>query len=82
MQASKITTKGQVTIPQKMRKLLGIRAGDRVAFEIDDEGKVMVRKVDSRVSMAGVLSDRITKPATDKDIAIAIQDSWKSSGRN
>jgi AbrB family looped-hinge helix DNA binding protein len=34
----RITTKGQVTIPKEIRKALGIRPGDEVAFEEIDEG--------------------------------------------
>ncbi|MDP2860687.1 MAG: hypothetical protein Q8N98_03140 [bacterium] len=29
-----ITTKGQVTIPEEIRMMLGARVGDRVAFEV------------------------------------------------
>jgi len=82
MQASKITTKGQVTIPKRLRKLLGIRPGDRVEFEADSEGNVMVKKIDSHVSLAGVLKDQVAKQATDKEIETAIRDSWRKSGRD
>ena len=30
---AKITSKGQITIPIKVRKALGVKAGDRVVFE-------------------------------------------------
>ena len=43
---SRVTTKGQATIPGAVRKRLGIRPGDTVAFEI--KGKVVtVKKVDT-----------------------------------
>lgn len=38
-----ISKKGQVTIPVGIRKALGLNAGDRVAFEILDDGRVIVR---------------------------------------
>lgn len=44
---SKLTTKSQATIPEKIRKVLGLRPGDSVAFEIfesDDNKKVIIRK--------------------------------------
>jgi antitoxin PrlF len=41
---SKLTTKNQATIPGKIRKLLGLRPGDSVAFEVDKNKKVMIRK--------------------------------------
>ncbi len=30
---AKITSKGQITVPSKVRRALGVRAGDRLAFE-------------------------------------------------
>ena len=41
---SKVTQKYQATIPQAVRKKLGIEKGDRVTFEIEDE-KVILKKV-------------------------------------
>lgn len=39
----RVTTKGQVTIPQKIREQLGITAGSEVDFELDDAGARLVR---------------------------------------
>ncbi|OGR12635.1 MAG: hypothetical protein A2277_20200 [Desulfobacterales bacterium RIFOXYA12_FULL_46_15] len=44
---SKLTTKSQATIPEKIRKVLGLHPGDSVTFEIfesDNHKKVMIRK--------------------------------------
>ena len=41
---SKITSKGQVTVPVEVRRLLGVRAGDRLFFESDGSG-IRVRAV-------------------------------------
>jgi AbrB family looped-hinge helix DNA binding protein len=35
---AKITSKGQITIPKEVRRLLGVREGDRLLFEIDSQG--------------------------------------------
>ena len=43
---SKVTQKYQATIPQAVRKKLGIEKGDHVTFEIEDE-KVILKKVSS-----------------------------------
>ncbi|MGA1794646.1 MAG: AbrB/MazE/SpoVT family DNA-binding domain-containing protein [bacterium] len=40
---SKVTQKGQVTIPLEIRKKLGIKPGDEVVF-IEDAGKVVLVK--------------------------------------
>ena len=42
-----ITSKGQITLPLEVRKILGVRAGDKLVFE-DDESGVRVRPVRSQ----------------------------------
>ena len=41
---AKLTSKGQITVPREVRRLLGVRAGDRLLLESDGEG-VRVRPV-------------------------------------
>ena len=33
-----LTVKGQITIPREVRQALGVRPGDRLLFETDDQG--------------------------------------------
>jgi AbrB family looped-hinge helix DNA binding protein len=35
---AKITSKGQITVPIEVRRILGVRAGDRLLFESDSKG--------------------------------------------
>jgi AbrB family looped-hinge helix DNA binding protein len=35
---AKITSKGQVTVPIEVRRILGVRTGDRLLFESDSNG--------------------------------------------
>jgi len=42
--ANALTTKGQVTIPKRVRDALGLKAGDQVDFVLDDRGEVVVRR--------------------------------------
>ena len=42
---SKITAKGQTTVPQEVRTALKSKPGDLIAWEIDPEGRVAVRRV-------------------------------------
>ena len=80
MHSSKITTKGQVTIPQKLRKLLGVRPGDKIAFEAGDDGQVTIKKIDCRISLAGSLKNKIARKASDKEIEDAIKYGWANRG--
>lgn len=35
---AKVTSKGQITLPLEVRRRLGIKEGDRVAFDLGPEG--------------------------------------------
>lgn len=39
-----ITQKGQVTIPVEVREYLQVQPNDRIAFEIQDDGQVVIQK--------------------------------------
>ena len=41
---ARITNKGQITVPREVRRVLGVRPGDRLLFESDERG-VRVRPV-------------------------------------
>ena len=43
----RVTTKGQVTIPQRIREKLGITSHSEVEF-VEDRGRVFLRKVEGR----------------------------------
>lgn len=63
---SKLTTKSQATIPGSIRKILGLKPGDSVAFEIEQGQKVVIRKatpVDFEFAFAleGTLSEWFSK---------------------
>lgn len=42
MPTSTLTSKGQVTIPKKIRERLGLRVGTRLEFRVDAHGKLVV----------------------------------------
>lgn len=42
MAASTLTSKGQVTIPREVRDRLGLREGDRLVFQFDEQGRLIV----------------------------------------
>jgi antitoxin PrlF len=46
---AKITSKGQITIPVEIRRLLGAKAGDKLAFEPTPEGIRVSRQIDQSV---------------------------------
>ena len=40
----RVTSKGQVTIPQDVRRRLGITAGSEVEFKVADDGVRLIRR--------------------------------------
>ena len=73
---SKITSKGQVTIPIEVRRQLGLDTGAKIAFVVDDEGNVSLRPptyptIDSLRGAAG----KLDTPMSWKEMRrIAIED--------
>ncbi|NBQ88725.1 MAG: AbrB/MazE/SpoVT family DNA-binding domain-containing protein [Betaproteobacteria bacterium] len=39
-----LTVKGQVTIPKPIRDALGLRAGAKLDFAVNDEGQIVLRQ--------------------------------------
>ena len=48
---ARITSKGQITVPREVRRVLGVRPGDRLLFEGDENG-VRVRPVRTKSPFA------------------------------
>lgn len=44
MISSKVTNKFQVTIPSKIRKILKLKAGDRLVFHVRADESIEIRK--------------------------------------
>ncbi len=67
---SKITSKGQTTIPVEVRDLLGLKPGDIVSYEIRDK-TVRIGKARSALEFAGILHDPNRKPLTIDEMSSA-----------
>jgi AbrB family looped-hinge helix DNA binding protein len=39
-----LTSKCQVTIPKKVREALGLGPGSQVDFDVDEQGRIVIRK--------------------------------------
>src|ERR1041384_5038935 len=51
---STLTAKGQTTVPKAVRQALGIRAGDRIAFRVEDGGKVSLARDEAPEELSAV----------------------------
>jgi AbrB family looped-hinge helix DNA binding protein len=46
MITGRVTTKGQVTLPKQIRERLHIQAGDTLAYDVESDGVLRVRKME------------------------------------
>ena len=75
LSTAKVTSKGQITIPKHVREKLNLKPGDKVRFEIDDDGgarmKAMNRSIDD---MVGMLKPYTTVRLTTEQIKDSARD--------
>lgn len=68
---STITSKGQITIPKVVRERLHLEAGDKVYFDIRDNGTVLMVACNEPVEkLFGLLKDavRVKRPVTVEEM--------------
>lgn len=76
---STITSKGQITIPSRLRRHLGVSVRDQVHFVIksNEEVRLIVPKYSTIASLAGT-AGKLTKPLSFKEMRkMAYQDRFK-----
>ncbi|HSE58108.1 MAG TPA: AbrB/MazE/SpoVT family DNA-binding domain-containing protein [Nitrospiraceae bacterium] len=67
MEASKLSSKGQVTIPRKVRERLGAKPGDLIAYEVKNN-VVTLRRLDPfDAAFHAALSATMDEWATPED---------------
>ena len=64
---SRITSKGQTTLPQEVRRVLGVSVGDTVRYEIDGNEVRLVKK-HSALDLAGVFHDPARKATSVEEM--------------
>jgi len=62
-----LTTKGQVTIPKRIREKLGLEAGTEVEFILDDDGSLQVRPKVPPMERLRAIQDRLSAQEIDID---------------
>ena len=73
IETATMTSKGQITIPKRIRERLGLDAGDKVDFVLGSDGslRIEVRRRDVR-ELAGMLHRPGTKPLSIQEMDAAI----------
>jgi antitoxin PrlF len=47
MELARVTAKGQATIPKRIREAAHIREGDMLAFDLDSNNRIIIRRIES-----------------------------------
>ncbi len=74
MPAAKLTSRGQLVIPQPVRQHLDLQPGDRVDFLIQDDGEVIVRPAVSDVRALKGILPRPAKSVSIEDMDRAVRE--------
>jgi antitoxin PrlF len=73
MPTSAVTSKGQITIPKEIRDQLGLKPGDRVGFEKDRTGRVVLKAISTDFrSLRGILKSKRKAPLTVEEMNAVI----------
>lgn len=68
-QLAKLSQKGQITVPVEVRKRLQLKAGDTLAWELLENGKISVHRVEESLdaSYLTALSDVLSEWNSTED---------------
>jgi antitoxin PrlF len=73
MAVATVTSKGQITIPARVRNALGLEAGDRVEFVEQGEGQfALVAATRSVRELKGLFRGKRNKPVSIEEMNAAI----------
>jgi len=72
---SSISSKGQVTIPKKIREELGIKEGDKVIFLLDGD-RAIIKKINEQ-KLSNILSKQKKWPIDSLEYQRRIREEWQ-----
>lgn len=78
MTISLVTSKGQTTIPRKIREHLHLKPGDKIDFVIEDNGRVVLEPATLDVKeLEGILYRPGKKAISTEEMKTAIRERFK-----
>ena len=83
MSIGTLTSKGQITIPNEVRKRLRLKAGDRIEFKVEADGKVTLQPLICRTAdVFGCLStSRKRKCVSAEDMNLLLAEALRRGKR-
>lgn len=80
MSSATITSKGQITIPLRVREKLGLQPGDRIEFvEVDEGNFQLIPATRSIKELEGRYQGKVSRPVSIEEMNAAI--ARRASGR-
>lgn len=71
MESARITEEGTIALPEKVRKALGLKAGDQVNFVVSGEKVALIRPSKSAISaVRGILRSEKVVTVEEMDASI------------
>ncbi|MBI4538210.1 MAG: AbrB/MazE/SpoVT family DNA-binding domain-containing protein [Gemmatimonadetes bacterium] len=81
MATATLTSKGQTTIPKRIRELLGLRPGDRIDFVVEDGDRIVIRPATTPITqLAGLLARPGVRARSLKEMNEAVRRRASRSG--
>jgi AbrB family looped-hinge helix DNA binding protein len=78
MATSSVTSKGQITIPKRIREQLRLRTGDKVDFSVEQDGTVKLHPIAKRVSeVFGAFASKVPERLSDAEIKRRLKRAFK-----
>ncbi|UJL48156.1 type II toxin-antitoxin system PrlF family antitoxin [Virgibacillus sp. NKC19-16] len=65
--SARLTSKGQITVPKTVRQALNLEEGDQIIFEVEGDGKMVVKK--GALVVFDEFADSISREAKEKGIS-------------
>ena len=77
-----LTSKGQITIPKKVREHLQLRTGDRLDFRIEKDGSIRIYPIARKVAeVFGAFAEKAARPYSTAEVKDRLRDSFKKKKR-
>ena len=78
MATATITSKGQVTIPANVRKALSLKPGDKIDFQIEENGTARILPFSRKVSeVYGLLANKSRSTLSTEEIDERLREKFR-----
>ncbi|WP_437605706.1 type II toxin-antitoxin system PrlF family antitoxin [Sorangium sp. So ce834] len=78
---SRITSKGQTTIPETIRRSIGLQAGEQIEWTVTDTGAITIRKTGQSLDDLAKILPRPERALTVEEMDRAVAERFKEKRR-